>query len=203
MTRPPEPTPEEERYLRVRVKEELRTRMRALRKALPREVRAAKAALVRDRVIALPEFAAARVVSSFLAVRGEIDPAPIAEAALAAGKTVVLPRVDYEENGLVLHRWQPGDALEESGFGVPEPLPEAPRVVPDEVDFVIVPALAIDERGHRVGYGKGFYDRLLPQMPSAVRCAIAYDFQLLAEVPDIEGDVPVQIVVTEKTVLRV
>ena len=68
---------------------------------------------------------------------------------------------------------------------------------------MVVPCLAIDPRGQRVGYGKGFYDRLLPTLPNAFRVAIAFDFQLVAEVPDAEGDVPVQAVVSDKRILRV
>jgi 5-formyltetrahydrofolate cyclo-ligase len=66
-----------------------------------------------------------------------------------------------------------------------------------------VPALAVDARGFRIGYGRGFYDRLLPTLPNALTVAIVYDFQLVAEVPEEPFDVPVHVVATDARVLRV
>ena len=80
------------------------------------------------------------------------------------------------------------------------PMPEVPA---SAVDFVLVPALAVDLQGNRLGYGKGLYDRLLPTLPTALRCALAYDFQLVSELPSSPTDAPVDVVVTDARVLRV
>lgn len=192
--------PDEDRFLRIQVKRELRRRLRAIRGQLPAEARAARSAAIVDRVLALPELRAARSIAAFVAMRSEADPAGIVAACRARGHRVALPRVHPEPDGLVLHAHAADDPLERSSFGVLEPSASAPRV--DAVDVVIVPGLAFDPRGHRIGYGKGFYDRLLPTLPGAFRCAIAYDFQLVPEVPDRDGDVPVHAVVTDRRVLR-
>jgi 5-formyltetrahydrofolate cyclo-ligase len=85
---------------------------------------------------------------------------------------------------------------------VPEPPETATRVQPDEVDFALVPALAVDPRGYRIGYGGGYYDKLIPRLGHACTCALAYDFQLIAEVPDLPFDVAVDLVVTDERVIR-
>lgn len=177
--------------------------MRAIRRALPADARARRSRAIADRVIARAEFSVSRALLSFVPLRSEVDPAPIVETARDRGMRIVLPRVDVELGTLVLHAHDPGDPLEEGGFGVPEPLPTAPRVEPNEVDFVLVPALAVDPQGQRIGYGKGFYDRLLPILPeAATRCAVAFDFQLIAEIPTTPGDEAVDLVVTDARVLE-
>ena len=84
---------------------------------------------------------------------------------------------------------------------VREPLENAAIVPPQDVDVVLVPGLAFDPKGQRLGYGQGFYDRLLLHM-RALRVGLAFDFQLLAEVPSFPHDLPVDCVVTDHRVLR-
>jgi 5-formyltetrahydrofolate cyclo-ligase len=85
--------------------------------------------------------------------------------------------------------------LEEKGHGFAEPPDGAPE--PESIDALVVPALAVDPTGHRIGYGAGYYDRALPRHPSAKAIAVAYDWQLVAEVPATPGDVKVGWVVTD------
>ncbi|MFW5925665.1 MAG: 5-formyltetrahydrofolate cyclo-ligase [Myxococcota bacterium] len=200
---PREPTDAEAEYIRHRVKQELRRRMKNLRAALPREARAARSRAAAERVVALEAFQRAGTVLSFVSVRAEIDPAEVVHAAREAGKRVALPRVDFDRMELLLHAWQAGDSLEVGGYGIPEPAPSAPEVDAGEVDLVLVPALAVDGEGYRIGYGQGFYDRLLPRLPNALRCALAYDFQLLSEVPRTEGDEPVHVIATDSRVMMI
>jgi len=102
-----------------------------------------------------------------------------------------------------LREWQDGVEPVESGKMVREPPQDAPLVDPASVDLVIVPGLAFDERGHRIGYGAGLYDRLLPKCTRARHVGVAHDFQLLAEIPDGPGDRPVHAIVTNDRVLWV
>jgi len=127
---------------------------------------------------------------------------PFVAGALAQGKVVALPRVDADSGELMLHRYVEGDPLEESGFAVREPLATAPGVELDMVDVVLVPGLGFDERGQRLGYGKGFYDRLLPRLKRAVRVGLCFELSLLAEVPASETDVPVDVIVSCRRVIR-
>ena len=188
-------TPEDLR-LRSRVKDELRRRMRAIRKAHPPETRAARSERARDRLVELDVWAQAETIAGYFPIHGELDPRPALEAARAAGKRTALPRVDMEAQRVVLHEWTGEGDLEPGAFGIPEPRPDAPEL--ERVDLVLVPALAIDAQGHRIGWGKGFYDQLLAgEAAGAVRVGYVYDFQLLAECPVMPHDVPVQWVVTD------
>jgi 5-formyltetrahydrofolate cyclo-ligase len=123
------------------------------------------------------------------------------EAVWATGKRVAMPRVVGDE--LELHLVDAETALVQGSFSVPEPPETAKRLRPDEVDFALIPALAVDPRGFRIGYGGGYYDRLLPRLEHARTCVLAYDFQLIAEVPELPFDIAVDLVVTDERVIRV
>ena len=95
------------------------------------------------------------------------------------------------------------EPVESGSMRVPEPPEDSPLVDPAEVDLVIVPALVLDERGARIGYGAGYYDHLLPRLTRAVRIGVVFDFQLVAEVPETVGDERVNVVVTDERVIEV
>jgi len=194
---------EYEAHMRRLVKKELRTRMKSVRRAMPAEARKLRSDAIAHKILALPEWKNARTVSLYIAMRDEIDVTLLIDDAVASKKTIALPRVDDQTDLLELHAWAPGIPLHASAFGVEEPAASLP-IVPDlDVDLVIVPALAIDETGHRIGYGAGYYDRLLPRLTQAVRVGVAFDFQLIAEVPAEPTDVPVHAVVTDARVVSV
>jgi 5-formyltetrahydrofolate cyclo-ligase len=193
---------EEAAALRALAKEELRKRLAAVRRALSTDTRASHARNMSRLLTAEPEFEKAGVVLAYSALRFEIDPRQVIEAAWALGKSVALPRIVAETRALTLHVYRPGDELAESGFVVKEPRADAERVDPKAVDLVLVPGLAFDQRGHRLGYGQGYYDRLLPTLPNARRFGLCYELSLLVEVPAADHDVPVDALVTERRVLR-
>lgn len=184
-------------------KRAMRASVVGLRDALPLAERAAGSIAIAARVLALPAFAAAPTILLTLPFRSEWDTRLVAQAALDAGKTVAVPRVDPEARVLVLHRV---DALE-SGVvaghrGIPEPRPDAPVVRPEAVAFALVPGVAFDATGSRLGYGGGYYDRLLPLMPGDVpRIAGAFDVQIVDAVPAAGHDLAVDLVVTPTRVI--
>lgn len=196
----PEMDARAEQVLRVRAKQELRKRMLSLRRVLPAEGCAARSAAICARLCELEAFGKATTIVGYVAFRKEADPQAALRSAEAAGKRVGLVRVE-EGGALGLHRYQSGDALCDNGYGIAEPEAGAPCIAHAEVSLVIVPALAVDARGHRIGYGQGFYDRLLPKLDAAFKVAVAYDFQLLAELPSTEDDFAVDCVITEKRTL--
>ena len=205
--RPPQPDPErDEDFIRYRVKQELRRRMKAVRAALPRSARQARAAQLAahaDELLAAIPFDPRRpVVASYVPIRGELDPGPLLTRLLARGHTLALPRVEGDEAvlyGVSLIDGMPA-GLQEGRFGIPEPSAEHPTDLA-RVGVVLVPALAIDDRGQRVGWGRGYYDRLLPTLPAARRVGLAYDFQLIGEVPDRPGDQALEFVLTDARLL--
>jgi 5-formyltetrahydrofolate cyclo-ligase len=191
---------EREQALRQRAKLALRKQMRAVRAALPNAASEARSQRIAQRVRALAEVRDAETILAFASIRSEVQTGMLIDAFHASGKVVALPRVI--DDALVLHCVKPGDTLEEGSFSVPEPSVDAPIVDPASVELALVPALAVDPRGYRIGYGGGFYDRLLPQLHNARTCAVAFDFQLIAEVPELPFDEAVDIVVTDARVIR-
>ncbi len=181
----------------------LRRRVLADRDALPRSVRAAASAAIAARILEHGDFRAARVVLLTLPFGSEWDTAAVMRAALAAHMTVAVPRVDKESRMLELHAIADPERDVVTGYrGIPEPLPSGPRVARDTIDFVLVPGVAFDRHGRRVGYGGGYYDRLLPLLPPrAVRVAGAFEVQLVDRVPAAPHDVAVDALVTESRVL--
>jgi 5-formyltetrahydrofolate cyclo-ligase len=188
-------------FLRMHAKRELRNRMRSVRAVLPASARAERSRAAAESVMKLAEYANAQTIIGFCAIQKEIDPGDLLAQARASGKTVGLPRV--VEDVLELREYRDVSELEEGAFGVMEPVASAPVIAADSVDLVIVPGLAFDARGHRLGYGRAFYDRLLPQMTRAFRVGFAYDFQFMMELPNDAHDVPMHAVVTDQRVLRV
>lgn len=188
-------------------KRALRREMSAARTALPESECSARSEAACARLLALPEMAALagagpKALAGYVAARGEIDPGPALAAASAGGATVALPRVATEAPRLRFHRADAGP-LAPGRFGLREPAPTAPEIPVDELDAVIVPGLAFDAEGRRLGFGGGYYDSVFGtsgKRPALI--GLCYDFQVVARCPAGDGDVPVDLVVTEARVLR-
>lgn len=179
-------------------KRDLRDRTIAARDALDPEARARDSQAIAARIAALPSFARASCLLLTLPFRSEWNPAPLLDAVLARGATAVLPRVDLATRMLVLHRVRdPGRDVAPGYRGIPEPLAQLPVVEVRELDWVLVPGVAFDHAGRRLGYGGGYYDRLLALASASVpRVAGALDLQLLPRVPSAPHDLAVDTIVT-------
>ncbi len=177
-------------------------KMRELRDAVAAEHPDLAHDFPRQRLIALPEWASAKTVLAFVSMRSEVQTQDAVDAARAAGKRVGTTRMLPDYSDLEVREWRVEDELEESGQMFLQPPAEAPVIPNDEIDLVIVPALAADDRGYRIGYGKGYYDRLLPKLTRAFRAAVIFDFEVVAEVPEQPYDTPVDVVITDIRELR-
>ncbi len=182
-------------------KAELRDHARSTRKAIPAEERAPLANAAALRALSLPELRAPGRVLGFMAAAEELDPAPLLDALRALGADIVLPRIIGPAE-LALHSYANGDALETGPFGIRQPGETAPLVESGSVGVVLVPGVAFDHRGRRLGFGGGYYDRLLSRMPHAYTIALAFDGQILDGVPVDDHDMPVHVVVTPTRLLR-
>jgi 5-formyltetrahydrofolate cyclo-ligase len=194
--------------LKFRAKKQLRMRMRGLRMAHPETVLAQASARVAERVLALPVFQAARGVGLYwpLLERREIDVRPLATAAIAAHKRLYFPYLQPKPGGFEtgFRQVQSVSELADRGQRFFEPPAAAPRAERGEIELLIVPALAADADGQRLGYGSGFYDATLPDFcPPARAVVVIYDFQLLGELPATENDVACSAIVTERRVLEI
>ncbi len=181
----------------------LRREMVARRDALDPRVRDAAGGAIVARIVALRSFMAARTVLLTLPFRTEWDTWPLVQAALDAGKGVAVPRVNTATRMLDLHAIvDPVGDVGAGHQGIPEPLPHCPVAAPADIDWVLVPGVAFDRQGGRLGYGGGYYDRLLPMLPRhAARIAGAFDLQLVGKVPVGPHDVRVDAIVTPSEIV--
>ena len=187
-----------EEFLRIKVKAELRKRLRGVRKAMPASAAVERSTKIIATLEAHPAVVAAKSIALFwpIEVRKEVDLRPFDAALRKRGVRIAYPAIDPETDVMTMRFVDDPAGLEEQGYGFAEPPPDAPHAA--ELDVVIVPAIAVDPTGHRIGYGAGYYDRTLPKYaPPAVTIAVAYDWQLVAEVPATPHDVKVAWVVTD------
>jgi 5-formyltetrahydrofolate cyclo-ligase len=198
--------PEEISRLRERARTQIRARVRALRQAIPEARLAERSRLIEARIALLPAYREARSVALFWPLSREVDLRNLDLRARGEAKLVYYPVMDPTETGV-----STGFALSRdvSELGVRsskflEPPADAPRARRGEIDLILVPALAVAANGHRLGYGRGFYDVTLPDFrPPALAVVVAYDFQLLAELPELAHDVASDLVVTDTRTLSV
>jgi 5-formyltetrahydrofolate cyclo-ligase len=195
-------TEDAERALRHGAKTMMRRRFRMLRRAIPRGAIATRSVAVCERLLARPELRSATTVALFHAIarQHEVDLSSADAALREAGKQLAYPAIDVAANEMCFRRVDALEELEERGQGFSEPSRDAPELT--EIDVIIVPGVAFDARGYRIGYGAGFYDRALPRYrPPACAIGVAFDFQLAADIPNEGHDVPVDQVVTDTRVL--
>ena len=136
-------------------------------------------------------------VAVYLPIGSEIDPRPLMGKLIEAGAKLALPCVQ-EDGSMVYRAYTRGDMLEKRPFGLLEPNPDVPEVNPT---LVITPLLAFDRKGHRLGYGKGHYDRALTRLREQGRvfvCGLAFMGQEVEHVPAEPHDVPLDWVMTER-----
>ncbi len=142
-------------------------------------------------------------ISGYWPMADELDVRPLLERLDREGRALALPVVVAKGEPLIFRRWRPGMALDEGGFGTRHPGPAAPELTPA---ILLVPLLAFDGRGHRLGWGGGFYDRTLAQLRArgpVVAVGVAFHGQHMDRIPDTPGDEPVDWVITEEDVLEI
>jgi 5-formyltetrahydrofolate cyclo-ligase len=184
---------------KIALREQMRTRL-AERGAA--DVRA-KSAAIWERLSVVREFAAATRLLVYVSTGSEVDTQGLIRQLLAMGRQVCVPRFDLtmqSYSASVLHDFD--TELATGKFGILEPKPEAVRPAAlDQIHAALVPGLAFDETGNRLGRGLGHFDRLLRQT-SGVKIALAFDFQVLEEVPAEAHDARMDLIVTETRVVN-
>jgi len=161
----------------------LRSEIRARIAAMPEERRASESAEVVRHIVADEVWKGARSVLLFMPLPDEVRIRPLVDAAWAAGKSVALPASDAATGAYVARRVLSAADLRPGRFGVLEPCAGCPVVPFSALDLVLVPGIAFDIAGNRLGRGRGFYDRMLALSPDAVSCGVGFDGQIVALVP--------------------
>ena len=149
------------------------------------------------KVMERPEWKNADTICLYFSQSHEVDTKPLLAAALTDGKRIVFPRV--EGKGLVLHEIRSITDFTKGKYNILEPKKSTPIVKPACVDIFIVPGVAFDRAGNRMGHGKGYYDRLLAEC-HAPKIGLSYERQVIAKLDSSSYDVPMTAVITEKGV---
>ncbi|MGG5821679.1 5-formyltetrahydrofolate cyclo-ligase [Falsiroseomonas sp. HW251] len=139
------------------------------------------------------------IVAGFWPMGREIDIRPLLHALHERGHPIALPVTPKRGQPLHFRRWLPGDELARGPVGTSQPKPDAEELTPT---YLLVPLLAFDRRGHRLGYGAGYYDRTLAALPGATAIGVAYAAQELDEVPAGPDDVPLSAIATPAGLIR-
>lgn len=180
----------------------LRREVLARRLALPEETRHSLSLAIARHLKGTEAYLSSQNVLAYASFRHEVDTAPIVADVRRRGKRLVLPRVDCTSRSLSLYAVQDPETDLLPGYqGILEPHPGCPRVEPGQIDLVLVPGLVFDRRGYRLGYGGGYYDRLLALMPEALRVGLAFCLQVVDRLPELPHDQGLDILVCERGVL--
>ena len=217
---PPDPTPPQPPAdVGRRSDAELRAELRRRRGALDADARAAASRELADRLIDLDELATAGTLATYLPTDGELDPNLGLDRLRSRGWRVALPIIDADRS-MRFARWDPGTTLAPNRFGIDEPAPPIVEVGIDELDVVLVPCVAVDPDGNRLGFGAGFYDRAFARptltRPALTRPApdattpprravlvgVVHDVQVVDRIEPDPWDVPMDLIVTGARVRR-
>ncbi len=181
------------------MKNQLKKSIIEKRNSLTKEDIIEKSNKIHDRLFNLQQYRNAKTIMFFVSFNSEVNTHKMIKDALK-NKIIVVPKV-------VQHEIEPSiildfDSLIQSGrFGILEPI-ELMKISYKNIDLVLVPGIAFDKNGHRIGYGFGFYDKFLAKVPKAVKIGLCFDFQVVDEIPREEHDVPVDLIVTEERVIE-
>jgi 5-formyltetrahydrofolate cyclo-ligase len=184
----------------------LRQQLKKTRLALTPRMREQAAASAIEIVLRHPRFQRARRIAGYIGSKGELDPKPLLEQAVAMNKRCYLPVLHPFQHGrLWFYRWNPGDRMTLNRFGIPEPDVRAGGLIAArDLDLVIVPLLGFDNACHRIGMGGGYYDRSfafarrLRHISAPFMLGFAHEAQRVDQLPQRPWDVPMDAVVTQR-----
>ncbi len=174
------------------------------RDAMSPSARTSTSRVILEKICALPQYGNAKVVLTYMGFGTEIETQPFFERVIADGKIVVLPRVDRASQTLILHSARGMSELMTSKYGILEPGTDAPIVAVTSVDFVLMPGVAFDRNGNRLGYGRGYYDKLMSTAnPALAGVAAGFSCQIVDKVPIGPHDKKVDCIITENEIIKI
>lgn len=172
------------------------------RNSITKEEKKTKDEFIRNTVIGLPEFVNARTVLLYASYKSEVDTFELMKYCFSNAKIVTLPKVDPLSSELEIYEIKDLSELASGYQNIPEPnVPENRRVMQvSDIDLIIVPGVAFDDQCNRLGYGKGFYDKMLSEKSSPA-IALSYEEQIVNSVPAQPHDIKMDIIVTDKRII--
>lgn len=181
-------------------KVEIRVSMKTIRDSLNSDYRNKADSAIFQKLISLPEIQAASTISSYISYKNEVDTHQFINWCLRLQKSICVPKIVH--NDIVLKQITSLSDCRPGIMGILEPVDATPSVNPHSIQIYIVPGLAFDVQGYRLGYGKGYYDRLLKDVPGRT-IGIGYTDQLIYELPHTKTDIPLSKLVTDQLILSI
>lgn len=185
-------------------KKKLRNKIKKLLEGLPVSVLKEKSSSIRSRLYSLSEYKNSSFVMCYLSTEREVSTFEIIETALSQNKKVAVPLILKSQNIMLPCEISNLKDLEPGPWGILQPIKGKIKSIPLKVvDLIIVPGIVFDKNGNRIGRGKGFYDRFLNSIPSAIRkMALAFSCQIVERIPINDSDIPVDKIITEDGVIE-
>jgi 5,10-methenyltetrahydrofolate synthetase len=186
------------------VKRQIRSDITTKRDKMDKHTIDEKSRKIKERLFSIPEFVNSCTVLFYVSFKSEVNTWNMIEECKKSGKKIVIPVVIPETRNLLLSRITSFDELTPSNYGILEPKAEFIRPVSiEEINTIIVPGVAFDEQGYRIGYGGGYYDRLLQNLPyGCSTIGLAFEMQMINSVPREAHDVRVDMIVTEERIIN-
>ena len=188
--------------LKLKRKQQIRKKIKIAAVSTPKDGLHKKSTLIQKNLYSLPEYNDAKAIYIYLSsFNHEVDTFSIIKDFMSKGGEVIVPIVNMKRNELIHSELRTLGSLKRSRFNVWEP--EDKHIVnSDNVDMIIIPGIAYDLKGNRIGSGKGYFDRFLGNNDS-LKIALAYEFQIIDDIPITDNDIPVDIIITERRIIRI
>jgi 5-formyltetrahydrofolate cyclo-ligase len=182
-------------------KQQLREKMKARREVLTEKEYLELSSRVCDRLESLPFFIEAKTIAAYYPVHNEVDILLLLKKSIKNRKRILLPRISIQSKVSLDFVEVTDLELKIGPYGIPQPSSAAVNIPLSEIDILLIPGLVFDHQHRRVGYGKGYYDRLLKKLSAKTKTiGVSFSFQIVESLPQNSFDRPVEIVVTEKQV---
>ncbi|WP_179295528.1 5-formyltetrahydrofolate cyclo-ligase [Bacillus sp. FJAT-45350] len=186
----------------MEIKKQLRQAMTKKLEQLPDERYHTLSTNITEKLIEQPDWKKTTIVGATISRKPEVDTYSLIKKAWNEGKRIVVPKTIKETKMMDFYEIESFEQLENTYFGLKEPKVDmCKKISPDYIEYLLVPGLAFDKKGYRLGFGGGYYDRFLANY-NGKTCALAFDFQVIEEIPVNDYDLPVEVIITDKRVYR-
>lgn len=181
------------------MKHSIRQNFKDKRAAISPNLRTEKSALIRQKLEALAEFQAAKNLLIYVSKNDEVETHELIKDCLNSGKKVYAPKIENDK--LTIYEIADWHQLKPGTFDILEPYTDSIEAHPEKADLILIPGVAFDKYGHRLGYGKGFYDRLLKNT-KAHKIGLAFEEQIVEKIPAEEHDVALDLIITDQSIIH-
>lgn len=190
--------------MNIQEKKHIRDQILKQRESLDLNIRSQWDESIFNRFISSEFYKKAVTIFAFVSFKSEVDTHRIIKYATEDGKTIYVPKIQSKEKGIEIFKIEGFDQLKKGYFGILEPVEDCVPADKNTIDLILMPGVAFDRLGGRLGYGAGFYDRFLSGMDKkANKIALAYHFQILNRIPVDKYDIPIDGVITEEEIILV